>query len=275
MKLAYAIWPWGLNKKEEMIQGIKDIKEIGFQYFESVVSAVDLYENQVGEFRAVMQEYEVYPVSFYFWQNGEEEHDVQGVQRVMEFLAANGVHRMSIQAPSKHGGATRSELDYVLKVLDKIGKITKRNGIMPCVHPHHGTMVMYENEIDYIMQNTDPELISLCPDTAHLTVGKCNPVEIVGRYADRVRFVHLKDIKKSTEVMALDEPGKGFDVYSSFVELGHGDVDFKGVLRILKKASYDGYLTIELDRSRFGNKESATMNYKSILELLAKIDQAE
>ena len=41
-KLAYAIWPWGLKTKEQMISALQDIKAIGFNYFESVAAAVDL-----------------------------------------------------------------------------------------------------------------------------------------------------------------------------------------------------------------------------------------
>jgi len=37
-KLAYAIWPWGLKEEAQMIQGMEDIKSIGFRYFESVAA---------------------------------------------------------------------------------------------------------------------------------------------------------------------------------------------------------------------------------------------
>ena len=50
------------------------------------------------------------------------------------------------------------------------------------------------------------------------------------------------------------------EVYTSFRELGEGDIDFKSVFDVLKKSGYDGYLCLELDRTRFGNKESAAMN---------------
>lgn len=265
-KFAYAIWPWGLKNKEQMVTAIKDIKEVGFFAFESVHNAIDVFQNNASEFKAIVDKYGVYPVSFYFHQTGDESVDVKNVETKIEFLQTNNVHRMSVQAPQKKGGATQEELARVLKTIEKIAAIAKKHDVIPCVHPHEGTMIMYENEIDFIMQNTDPEYVSFCPDTAHLVLGKCDPVEIFKRYIDRVNFVHLKDIMKNTETKVVDEENKGFDVYSSFLELGKGNVDFKSIFKLLEENKYDGYLAVELDRSQYTNKESAQISMKYLKE---------
>ena len=262
-KFAYAIWPWGLNTKEQMIQALKDIKEVGFTKFESVRNAIDVFKNNAHEFKAITDEYGVYPVSFYFHQTGDEKTDVEEVKNKIEFLKINNVHRMSIQAPGISGRpATQEELTHVLKTIEKISPITKEYDVIPCVHPHAGTMIMYENEIDFIMQNSDPEYVSFCPDTAHLVLGKCAPLEIFKRYIDRIKFVHLKDVTKNTEIKVVDGENKGFDVYSSFLELGNGNVDFKSIFKMLEENKYDGYLAVELDKSQYSNKESALISMK-------------
>ena len=260
-KLAYAIWPWGIEKKEQMIAAIKDIKDAGFNYFESVSPAVSLFKNDTKEFKSIMEQYKVQVASFYFPQNGDFDYDVRLVEESLDFLAENNIKRISVAAPGKSGGgATEEELAHLLKTLDKIGRLTKPYGIMPCLHPHANTWVMYEKEIDFIMQNTDPEYISLGPDTAHLTVGGCNPVEIFKRYIDRIKFIHLKDVKKNTAA-SIDQSKTGrFEIYSNFLELGEGEVDFPSIFSVLKESGYDGYLTVELDESRFSNRESAFMN---------------
>jgi inosose dehydratase len=265
-KLAYAIWPWGLKEDAQMIQGMKDIKEVGFRYFESVATAVELFKGRTSEFKAIMDEHQVYPVSFYFWNRGDFEKDTRTVQEALDFLAANKIRSISVQATGKKGGATPEELKSELKTLERIGAVCKPYGIMPCLHPHAGTMVMYENEVDFMMKNTDPEQFWFGPDTAHLTVGNCDPVEIFDRYAERIRFVHLKDVKKNKQVAGDGGQKQGFEVYSSFLEMGEGEVDFPAIFRILERVDFDGYLTLELDSSRFGNKESARMNMKYMKE---------
>jgi len=266
-KFAYAIWPWGLEKKEQMITAIKDIKDAGFNYFETVATTVDLFRNDIKGFKSIMDECDVYPVSFYFWQKGDFASDVNTLEESLDFLVENNIKRISVQAPGKPGGgATDEELTLLLKTLDKIGKIAKPCEIIPCFHPHSNTVVMYEREIDFVMQNTDPEYIGFCPDTAHLTVGGCDAVEIFKRYIDRIKFVHLKDVKRNKMVNVDRNKKEGFEVYSDFLELGDGEVDFSSIFSIVKESGYDGYLTVELDKSRFSNRESVFMNMKYLKE---------
>jgi inosose dehydratase len=262
-KLAYAIWPWGLKEEAQMIQGMEDIKAAGFRYFESVATAVDMFKGRTKEFKAIMDQHQVYPVSFYFWNRGDLKNDVAVVEHSLDFLAANKIKRMNIQAAGKKGGgATPEELRLTLDTVQAIGKAAKPYGILPCIHPHANTMVMFENEIDFIMQNTDPAEVGFGPDTAHLTVGRCDPVAITRRYANRVGFTHLKDVRKNKTVEGDAGKNEGFEVFSSFLELGQGEVDIPGFLKVLEDVGYDGYLAIELDKAPVSNKESTAANMK-------------
>jgi hypothetical protein len=49
-KLAYAVWPWGLQEKEQMVQAVKDMQSVGFRYFESVCTAVTLFKDSAQRF---------------------------------------------------------------------------------------------------------------------------------------------------------------------------------------------------------------------------------
>jgi Sugar phosphate isomerases/epimerases len=264
-KYAYAIWPWGIDTREQFIQALKDIKDAGFQYFESVKTTISLFQDNIHDFKSLMEEYSVMPVSFYFHMTGEDENDVEDVKRKMPFLAENNIHRISLQTPGISGRpANQEELNYALNTVNKVGEIAKQYGVIPCVHPHYNTTVMYENEIDFILQNTDPEYIAFGPDTAHLKAGGCDPVSIFKRYIDRVKFTHMKDLRDT--VVDVKDIKAGVEVYSNFRELGEGDVDFHSLFKILKDNRYDGYLTAELDISRFSNRESAFMNMKYLKE---------
>jgi inosose dehydratase len=262
IKIGYAIWPWGLKEKEQMVRALKDIKEIGYTRFESVRNAIDVFNLDADSYKAVTDEYGVYPVSFYFHQTGNDDADVDEVKRKVSFMKKNKVHRMSVQAGprKKDGPVTEADLRRVLKTCGRIAEITKEYDIIPCIHPHANTTIMYEKEIDFIMQNSDPDLIAFGPDTAHLVVGECDPVEIFRRYSSRIKIVHLKDIMKNTQVKGTDPGNRGFEVYSSFLELGNGNVDLKGVIKVLVDAKYDGYVIAELDKSRYSNMESARIN---------------
>lgn len=256
-KIAYAQWPWGTGSREEFIQSCKDLSEVGYHYFESVKAFIDTFSAEPEEFKKLCREYDLVPCSFYFHLTGDYETDVNELLGKIGFVADNGIRTITIQGTWDSTPATAEDLKRETSIVNAYGKICKPYGIIPCVHPHHNTHIMTESDIDYVMQNTNPDEVGLAPDTAHLIAANCNPYTIFERYIDRVKFMHLKDIYGA---MASGGMQAGVEVYSNFRELGEGVVDFPSIFALLKKVNYDGYLCIELDGSRTSNKESAAMS---------------
>lgn len=118
-----------------------------------------------------------------------------------------------------------------------------------CVHPHLGTEIQDENELDAIMEMTDPGYVFFCPDTAHLTKAGMDPVEVMRRYKDRIAYVHLKDITPDEVDVETFPILSGNEAMPIFCELGLGPIDFKPIIRFLKEINYDGWLTVEIDKS--------------------------
>jgi inosose dehydratase len=127
---------------------------------------------------------------------------------------------------------------------------------------------MFEDEIDYVMENSDPELISLAPDTAHIAAAGADPVKLIEKYKDRVKFIHLKDYKLGDEATASCWVGSGVPIMSCFPPLGKGTIDFSAVLKILESVNYDAPLCIELDMPPVSNVISAKDNYDYLLSLI-------
>ena len=162
---------------------------------------------------------------------------------------------------SKASSISSTSAQTSTETVTKIGKICKPYGIRPCVHPHYNTACMIPSDIDFILQNTDPDEIWFCPDTAHITAGGGDAAAIVEKYKARVGFTHLKDILTSYKLKS-EGMEEGKEVYANFRELGEGNVDFPSIFASLKSVGYDGVLCAELDRSRFSNKISAEMTMK-------------
>ena len=98
--------------------------------------------------------------------------------------------------------------------------------MVACFHPHANTPVFTEEQIDLLMANTNPELVTLCLDTAHTTLAGMDPVKAFDKYADRLGYVHLKDVDPDESVHP-EWPMKRFR------PLGVGTVDFKGIYNCL------------------------------------------
>jgi inosose dehydratase len=132
------------------------------------------------------------------------------------------------------GGAQRTEpptdedYDRLGRALDEVASIAEEHGLTPTYHPHLSTIVEGPDQVDRVFERTR---IGFCPDLGHLAAAGGDPVDLVRRYADRIPYIHYKDV---TEDVA-------------FVPLGQGTIDFEGVTAALREASYDGWIVIELD----------------------------
>ena len=266
-RITAAIWTWGTGAREQMELAAKEVTEIGYRSFESIKAAIYAYDLDLKAYKAVLDKYNIKPVSFYFHLPafGEEEGIFATLEKELEFIAALGVDRICLQATGGHPGKLdERQLEFELKLVEKFARKTKSFGVTSNLHNHHNTWVMYENEIDNILENLGPDIISFAPDTAHLVAGLCDPVKVIKKYAERVNFIHLKDIATAYPESAGIAP-EGMEVYSNFRELGKGIVDFPKVFDILKSVGYDGPLCEELDMAPVSNAESARNNYDYII----------
>ena len=55
-------------------------------------------------------------------------------------------------------------LDKICAIADTLGAYAKEKGVTLCFHPHYGTCVFWESDIDYLMAHTDPRYVSFCID---------------------------------------------------------------------------------------------------------------
>ena len=264
-RITAAIWPWGTETREQMELAAKQVSAIGYKSFESVKRAIYAFDMDLDAYKEVLKRYDLKPASFYFHlpEKNVDQEIFGNIDRELDFIANLDVKRVCLQATYSRpeGGMDEAKKEYELELIMKFAEASKKHGITTNLHPHHNTWVMYEDEIDYMMQNSDPKVLSFAPDTAHIVAGLGDPVEIIGRYADRVNFTHFKDIKNA-DVKSEGLATAGMEVYSNFCELGQGCVDFKKVFEILKAHNYDGPLCEELDQAPISNELSAKNNFE-------------
>lgn len=195
--------------------------------------------------------------------------EVDEMTRVCTFLADLGAGQMVIGGGQKKvGGNPPDDYKKLAERVSKIGQLCKEHGLGLGFHPHWDTMIETEKQLDTLMNLTDPDLVFLAPDTAHLVLGHADPTSIFRKYVDRIRYVHFKDIKRSEEFPQF-LPGE-FEFMKEFVELGQGVLaqEFPKMLEALKSADYDGFVVVEQDYTELTPKESAAVNFKYMSEAL-------
>lgn len=142
------------------------------------------------------------------------------------------------------------EWDTLCTGINKLGKVAKDMGIKLCFHHHMGTVVQTEEEIDRLMANTDPELFGLLFDCGHLAYCGEDYMSVLNKYVDRIRHVHLKDIRpekveqvKREHLSFLQGVRLG-----TFTVPGDGVIDFKPIFDVLEKTGYEGYVLVEAEQ---------------------------
>ncbi len=127
------------------------------------------------------------------------------------------------------------------RLLTELGRRTTDLGIALGYHNHMGNLGQSPHEVERVLDAADPSFVKLELDTAHWQAAGGNPAEAVARFAERLLFLHIKDLVRPA-------PGGAPDSYR-FVELGEGSVDFSAVFEALGRAGFDGWAVVELDPS--------------------------
>ena len=237
-----------------MPTAISDISAAGYTGIEMFDGNVADYADQPAVLERLLTEAGVELVSVYTGGNfiygdllDDELHRVtHAADLARQFGAANLVVGGGAR---RAAGTTDADYTALAAALDRVTDIAEQRGLTACYHPHLTTIVESPDELDRLMPQTR---IGFCPDTAHLAAGGGDPAELIRRYPDRVRHVHLKDVR-------LDP--------FAFLPLGQGVVDFDDVRAALVEVGYDGWLIVELD-SYDGDPAEAARISKAYLENL-------
>ncbi len=134
--------------------------------------------------------------------------------------------------------------------LNKLGKVAKDMGIALTLHHHMGTVVQTAAEIDRMMECTDPELFSLLFDSGHLAYCGEDYMYVLKKYINRIKHVHLKDIRPDVIKKVKDEKKSFLEGVrmGTFTVPGDGAIDFTPIFEVLSENDYEGYILVEAEQ---------------------------
>ena len=182
------------------------------------------------------------------------------VARNAKILGASFVRVASIphEDPFDLNDAQKAVSDF-----NRVGKILKEeHGLTFAYHNHgfefrpHGSGTLF----DYIVQNTNPEYVSFEMDILWVVHPGADPVELLNKYGERFKLMHLKDLRKGVKHNFSGSTAKNNDV-----PLGTGQIDIPAVLMAAKKAGVQHYY-IEDESDFISIQVPQTMAYLRSLE---------
>ncbi|WP_059105776.1 myo-inosose-2 dehydratase [Shouchella shacheensis] len=135
---------------------------------------------------------------------------------------------------------------YVSEGLNEAGHIAKVRGLDLVYHPHAGTVIENREEVDRLMEMTDASVVSLLFDTGHNVYGGINPLDLLQTYYNRVKYIHLKDVRLDILRQVKGNVGIRDSIRRGmFTVPGDGNLEFEPIFKELAERGYEGWMLIE------------------------------
>ncbi len=243
VRVGYAAITW----KGRDLEAIADIAAAGY-------SGIQLRSNIVAEYgsraEALREELASRHLTFVALSSGNlridpavEAEELATHTRNARFVRdAGGLYLQVIDERPKGRPIVAEDYRRLGRLMTELGKRTADLGIPLAYHHHMNALGERPDEISRILDATDPRVVKLLLDIAHYQQGGGDPVQATRRYADRLVFLHIKDLQSPV-------PGATGDLSRSyrFMELGRGKVDVKKVFAVLRDVKFRGWVVVELD----------------------------
>lgn len=187
---------------------------------------------------------------------------MDGAARTCKALATHGArHLVLIDSISSRRAATAGRAGEAetmdagewVAYRDRIAIIARMGaeeyGLTVGIHAHAAGFMDFEPELERLLDEIDESILKICFDTGHHSYAGFNPVAFMRRHAERISYMHFKDIDPGVKAWAIENRVGFYEACARgiFCNLGDGDVDFPEVRRVLLDAGYDGWCTVEQD----------------------------
>jgi inosose dehydratase len=201
-------------------------------------------------------------VSTYFTIKDMEQQTLSTFERQLDFIKAMGgtdivvaefggaVNPLPVAVFSNRPRFDDQQWEALTQGMNRLGQMAKDAGMRLCYHHHMGTGVMMRPEVDRLMESTDPALVNLLFDTGHLAFAGDDPLELAQTYAERIKHVHLKDIRADVAKIAREQNYSFQDAIEAgvFTVPGDGSIDFVPIFDVLAQAGFEGWLVVEAEQ---------------------------
>jgi len=267
IRFGYAAITWGGND----LQAIKDVSEVGFRGIQLRSPILKVFGDKPNALADLLKQHQL---QFVALSGGgpagniynEADEIAAQVKNATFTRHAGGLYlQMTDSARPRDRKPDPKDFKALGRLLTAIGKRTTDLGISMAYHNHMRTLGEAPDEVDALMDASDPRYVKLLLDVAHYAQGGGDPAVAIRKYRDRILFLHIKDVEST------HTSGEGDKGSYRFVELGRGRVDLPAVFSALKEIRFRGWAVVELDsvpdKTRTP-KESAIISKKYLEEKL-------
>jgi inosose dehydratase len=267
---------------EDFVLSMRECSEVGYHWIETFWNYVTKWEDRPQELIELMASMNLKMetvsnggrMNTFFQKPDQRKQVIEDHMRLVRFIKKLGCDHLKINCGAENpGGNTPEVYREMATTFDELGKRISDEGIKFGIHHHLWTQYEKRQDVDAIMELTDPKHVHMILDTGHTTMAGMDALKLTKDYGPRILEFHLKDVAPKDRGGYKGPPLDRRNVNTTpdnrtFFELGKGGVDFPGILAHLNSIGWKGWFTVELDRTGTTAKESATISRKYIEDVL-------
>ena len=204
------------------------------------------------------------------------EEEIAHVKRMVDIAEILGVKTMRHDVLYSLGAYKSFDalLPTLAERVTEIAEYAKTKGIKTCVE-NHGRICQDPDRVERHFNAVKSDNFGILCDMGNFLCADADPVKAVSLIAPYAVFVHAKDfyVKPGN----TDFPGKGYFLtrggnYIKGTITGHGIVPVKQCLGILKRAGYDGYVSLEFEGME-ENIEALTIGLENLRRFIKELEE--
>lgn len=270
------------NGPENFLRSIRECSALGYRWIETFWPYVSRWEDRPEELIEIMAGLNLKmetvsnggSMNTFFQKPDQREQVIADHMRLVRFIGKLGCRHLKINCGAPNpGGNTPAIYREMAKTFNELGKRISGMGLKFGIHAHLWSQFETRQDVDAIMERTDPEHVWFILDTGHVNMAGMDPLELTRAYGSRIIEFHLKDCAPEHRGGYKGPPIERGTVNTGphdriFFELGEGGVDFPGILTYLNSIAWEGWFTVELDRTATTAKESAAISKRYVENVL-------
>lgn len=164
----------------------------------------------------------------------------ESLSQIIDFAARVHSERVIFWHGLPREQVTADDIPRFARILSRLGSQAQAQGVKLSLHHHYGHPVMFCDDIERFFEHAQPGSLGLTLDTAHMWMaGEDDLGAAVERFSGVLDNVHLKDCRDDAPGVRL---ASGARRATSFMSLGHGEMNFDSLFQALHTVGYSGWL---------------------------------
>lgn len=259
---SYSLFGAMQSKEMTVIDAIEWVKDQGGEHFEVVPNLGFSFDDNpelIDQIRSKAEEVRIelsnYAIGANFLTEDEESYrnEIERVKKEVDIANQLGVKFM------RHDVASRpipectiknfeADLPKLVEACQEIADYASQYGITTSVE-NHGFYIQASDRVQSLINNVDRSNFKTTLDVGNFLCADEDPVAAVKKNISYASVVHIKDFYVRPAHL---NPGKGWlqTIAGNFLRgaiVGHGDINMREVIKVIKQSGYDGYISIEFE----------------------------